>query len=230
MNIFECIRNRRSIRKYTEQPIEFDKLTKIIEAGTFAPSAGNMQNWRFVLVTDKNVIKNVHEHCLHQEVVYNAQALIVVCGLTEKAERLYGLRGKRLYTIQNCACAIQNMLLEAHALGLGTCWVGAFNEDKINSIFNIPENARPQAIITIGYPNEKPKHDRKDLSSVVYFNNYGLKIKDLHLLLRDYSVEWKKQAKTLEESSEKGFKKIAGLIKRWLHNNLKTRKFFDRKL
>lgn len=203
MDVFDCIYNRRSIRKYTEEPVEFDKITKIIDAAAHAPSAGNMQNWRFIIVTDRGLINKLYEHCLQQEVILNAQSVIVICGDIEKAERLYGLRGKRLYTTQNCACAIQNMLLAAHALGLGACWIGAFDESKISTMFDIPDSARPQAIITIGYPAEKPESSRKNLNSVVFFNQHGLKIKDVHLELRDYSVEVEKQLKIAESTGKK---------------------------
>ncbi len=214
METSKAIRTRRSVRKFTQQPVEFDKLAKIIEAGTFAPSAGNIQNWRFILVTDKPVLRELYNHCMNQEVVYNAQAAIIVVGVIDKAERLYGLRGKRLYTVQNCACAVENMLLTAHDQGLGACWIGAFNEDKLSVIFSIPDKARPQAIIALGYPAEKPNFERKDLESVTYFNQYGMKIKNFHLLIRDYSVEWERQSEKIEVESDKG----VGLLRKHLMN------------
>ncbi|MBU1202068.1 MAG: nitroreductase family protein [Nanoarchaeota archaeon] len=231
MNTFECIKTRRSIRKYTQQPVEFDKIAQIIEAGIHAPSAGNMQNWRFIVVTEKNLLKEIYQHCLHQEAVYNAQIAIIVCGVTDKAEMLYGLRGKRLYTVQNCACAIQNMLLAANELGLGACWIGAFDEDKISTVFGIPDNARPQAIITLGYPDEKPVSDRKNLESVTYFNRYKMKIKDLHLLFKDYSVHWEKQAEKVQEVSERGLKRVHKRLKEaWkkTKEHPKVRRFFKK--
>ncbi|MFH1770606.1 MAG: nitroreductase family protein [archaeon] len=215
MELFECIENRRSIRKYTEQPIEFDKITKILNAGLYAPSTGNLQNWRFVLVLEKPLIKKLYHHCMKQEQVYHAQAVIVVCGVTDKAERMYGLRGKRLYTIQNCACAIQNMLLAAHALGIGACWVGAFDEDKVNALIGVPDRARPQAIITLGYPAEEPKSDRKSLEAATYFNSYGMKIKHLHMFLRDYSVEWERRFNKTKETGERQYRTIKEKIKDW---------------
>lgn len=215
MDVFECIRNRRSIRKFTEQPVEFSKLAQVMEAGRWAPSAGNIQNWRFILVNDKSTIKRAYEHCLHQKVVYHAQALIIVCSTPEKAERLYGLRGKRLYTVQNCSASVQNMLLAAHGLGLGACWIGAFNEDDISAMFGIPSNARPQAILAIGYPDEEPESERKDLASFVHFGKYGMKIKDLHMVLRDYSIQWKKSIDSIEEHGEKGLKKLFRKISEW---------------
>ena len=125
-----------------------------MHAGIYAPNAGNIQNWQFILVTDHDRIKSIYQHCLHQEAVHNAQAIIVICGLVNKAERMYGLRGKRLYTVQNCAASAQNMLLAAHSLGLGACWIGAFDEDQISNTFNIPARARPQVILALGYADE----------------------------------------------------------------------------
>jgi len=214
MDVFDAIKTRRTIKKFTHQPVEFDKLARIIEAGTYAPSAGNMQNWRFIVVTDKPILHDLYQHCLQQEAMYNATAAIIVVGVTDKAERLYGLRGKRLYTVQNCAAAIQNMLLAAHTLGLGACWIGAFDEDKINSVFSIPDNARPQAILALGYPDETPGFERKDLESVTYFNQYKMKIKDFHRLIKDYSVEWQRKAINIEENSEKSLVKLKYHLKR----------------
>ena len=216
MDIFQCIYTRRSIRKYTQLPVEFDKLARIIDAGVQAPSAGNIQNWRFILVLEKSLIKQVYEHCLRQEVVYNAQAIIIICGDVAKGERMYGLRGKRLYTTQNCACAVENMLLAAHALDLGACWIGAFDESKIASLFNIPDDIRPQSIISIGHPDEHPESHRKELTSFVYFNEYGNKVKDLHLHIRDYSIEIEKRMKQIEEDGKLVGDTISKRIKRFL--------------
>jgi nitroreductase len=220
MNTIEAIKTRRSIRKYTQQPLEFDKITRIIEAGHYAPSSGNIQNWRFVVITDKKTIRSLYDHCLKQEHVYNAQAIIVVCGEIETAERFYGLRGKRLYTTQNCAAAIQNMLLAAFELGVGACWIGAFDEDKIRVMFNVPENARPQALITLGYPDEEPgPPERDELASVSYFHKYGMRIKDMHLVLRDYSIEWEKQMEFAEERTDRLFDKVKKHAKK-LHEKI----------
>ncbi|GIU69587.1 MAG: NADH dehydrogenase [Candidatus Woesearchaeota archaeon] len=133
METLEAINQRRSIRKYLDKPVEFEKITTIIDSARKAPSAGNLQDWSFIIVTDKNLIKQVASYALEQYWIATAPALIVVCGLPEKHEMYYGLRGKRLYNIQDCAAAIENILLSATDLGLGTCWVGAFEEEKIRT-------------------------------------------------------------------------------------------------
>ncbi|NQU97894.1 nitroreductase family protein [Candidatus Woesearchaeota archaeon] len=220
MDTLECIKSRTSIRKFTEQPVEFGKISKILEAGSRAPSAGNLQNWRFILVTEKPLLRELHNHCMQQEAIYHAQAAIIICGMTNKAERMYGLRGKRLYTVQNCACVAENMLLAAHAQGLGACWIGAFDEDKVDNLFGISDNledGRPQIIIALGYPAEEPKPTvRQDLASISYFNKFALKIKDPHLTFRDYSIHWQKQARNLDYASERWSKKLKELGKKLL--------------
>jgi nitroreductase len=208
MDIFDCIRTRRSIRSYSTKPVEFDKILAICEAGHNAPSAGNLQNWRFIILTDRQTIASLPQHCLNQEFVA-APVVIVIASQNEDLEKHYGIRGSRLYAIQNCSAAIQNMLLAAHALGLGACWVGAFDEEKIGEICKIPSQARPQAILTLGYPQEDPptKILRK-LDDVVRFNTFDSRIKDLNHELRFYSDEIEKKTKEVGTIVQKGKKNI----------------------
>lgn len=194
MDTLEAIETRRSVRKYLDRPVEFEKLTTILDAARKAPSAGNLQTWRFVMVTEKNLIKQVATYSVEQYWIATAPVLILVCTVPEKHELYYGLRGKRLYAVQDCAAAIQNLMLAATDLGLGTCWVGAFEEDKIKSLFEIPPDIRPQAIITLGYPDEVLEPRVLDpIENQVYFNRWGMRVEKLHIVLRDYSVEWQKQ-------------------------------------
>ena len=138
-----------------------------------------------------------------------AQAMICVVSNEERCERQFGLRGKRLYTVQSNAAAIENMLLAAHSLGLAACWVGAFDEEYISSTLGIPDTCRPQAIITIGYSDEKPEEkELSSLQSCVYFNQFGNRIEKVHLVLRDYSVEWEQQADKLKPNLKQGVDKI----------------------
>ncbi len=217
MNTLECIRTRKTIRKYTDQPVEFDKLTLMLDAGAQAPSSGNIQNWKFCLIIDKSLIQALYEPCARQGCVSGAQAIIIVVGKPHQADRFYGVRGSRLYTIQNCAAAVENMLLAAHELGLGACWVGAFDEDKVAEIVGISEEGRTQAIITIGYPAEDPKKPaRSPLESMTYFNGYGgqaPKLKKAHMYLKDYSIEWERYIKNAEPKIEKGAETIHKHIK-----------------
>lgn len=157
MEVFDAIRSRRSIRKYKDKQVPWDNIVTIMQAGKYAPSAGNLQNWKFIVVKSDAKRNAIAKACLQQEWMEVAPIYIVVIAEPEKAERYYGTRGARLYTIQGCAAAIENMLLTAHSLGLGSCWVGAFDEDEIFRILNLPEEKTVQGIITIGYADEAPE-------------------------------------------------------------------------
>ncbi|MBN2459878.1 nitroreductase family protein [Candidatus Woesearchaeota archaeon] len=194
MDAMECISTRRSIRRFLNVPVDFETIMTIVEAGSLAPSSGNMQDWKFIVVDNKELMAKICEHSLGQECVYNAAFLIVICSDPEQTELHYGLRGARLYTVQNCAAAAQNMLLAAHAIGLGGTWVGAFDEEKMREILDIPRSARPQAILAFGYADEVPDHKRvKDLRVITYFNAYGTTVRNMHHVLKDYSLDWEQR-------------------------------------
>lgn len=214
MDVFECIQSRRSVRNYSSRKISFDDLTRIIEAGTKAPSAGNLQDYRFIIVNDRAKIDLLAEHCNEQFWIASAPLLIVVCVDTEKTEAYYGLRGQRLYATQNVAAAAQNILLAAHALGIGSCWVGAFNEEFVSDEFGIPSKVRPQVIISLGYADGPldPKVEN-DISSMVFFNKYGAKIENMNLLLREYSKEFDKVLSSADKSLNKSFGSFKGKLK-----------------
>ncbi|MBN1274844.1 nitroreductase family protein [Candidatus Woesearchaeota archaeon] len=209
MDALWAIKTRRSIRSYLQKPVEFDKVTAVIEAAHYAPSAGNLQDWKFIIITDKAARHAIAEHCLEQHWMAHAPVYIVVCSNEERTEMRYGLRGKRLYSVQSCAAATENMLLAAHALGLGACWVGAFDEDYLDRTLNIPDTARAQAIVTLGYTDEQPgEKELTSLDSAVYFGTYGIPYEKPHLILKDYSVEWEQQAQKAKPALEKGIASI----------------------
>jgi len=173
MEVFEAIRSRRSVRKYKDKQVPWDNIVTIMQAGKYAPSAGNLQNWKFIVVKSDAKRKSITKACLQQEWMELAPVYIVVIAEPEKAERFYGSRGARLYTIQGCAAAIENMLLTAHSLGLGACWIGAFDEDEIWRILNLPEEKSVQAVITIGYADENPESPPKNrIEHVMFFEKW----------------------------------------------------------
>ncbi len=194
-DVFWAIANRRSVTRFLPRPLEMDKILQIVQAGALAPSSGNIQNWSFIVVTDLERIRGLYHHTLDQEPFLSATAAVIVVGDEAHADRLYGLRGKRLYTVQNCAAAMQNMLLAATALGVGSVWIGAFDEDRIGSLFGIPSTSRPQSIILLGYPEIVPEpKERKPLDTLVYFNSFGNRVQRPHLVLYDWATEWRLQA------------------------------------
>jgi nitroreductase len=209
METLDSIFNRRSVRRYLDRPVEFEKITTIIDAARHAPSAGNLQDWRFVIVTEKSLIKQIADYSVEQYWIQSAPVVIIVCAAPEKHEMYYGLRGKRLYNIQDCAASIQNILLAATDLGLGSCWIGAFEEDKLRSLMEIPPDIRPQAILTIGYADESPgERSLVPIENVTYFNRYGVKIEKLHIVLRDYSEEWQRQGRNIKEKLNSYWEKL----------------------
>lgn len=184
METEECILTRRSVRKFKNVKVDFEKIGRILEAGRAAPSAGNVQNWMFIVVDDENKIKAIAEACFNQYWIANAPILIVICGKPQEVERHYGIRGERLYSVQNCAAAAENMLLMAHDQGLGSCWIGAFDEDKVKDILGIVKEARPQVLLPIGYADEEPLIPSKyKLDNVVYFNKWWGRVKDVDVFL-----------------------------------------------
>ena len=176
MELDEVLKERKSVRKFKNLDVPWYIISECLEAAIEAPSSGNVQNWRFTFVRNRATIEKIAKLCDEQYWLLKAPVLIVVCSDLVKIKRLFGVRGEALYAVQNCAAAIENMLLKSHELGLGTAWIGAFDEDKLREILDIGASARPQAIFALGYPDtyeEKPK--REPLENVVFFEKYGQK-------------------------------------------------------
>ncbi len=193
MVILNIIKGRRSIRRYKIQDIPYEKILEILEAGIWAPSSGNLQNWYFIVVKDPKKRKQLAEASMGQGFVYEAPVVIVVCSDTKKVEYFYGSRGK-FYAIQNVAAAIQNILLEAWSEGIGTCWIGAFDEKRVKEILEIPKDIEVHALVTLGYPDESPSSDRQPLREKVFFERWGNRVyipKLYPLLEKLEDLNWK---------------------------------------
>ena len=171
MEFFEAVSARRSIRQFKDSPIADDVVEKILNAGIEAPSAGNGQSWHFIVVRDDEIKHRLAVDACQQNFIRQAPVLIVVCADLEGAERTYGSRGRDLYSIQNTAAAVENMLLSITALGLSSCWIGAFDEKRASEIISLPKNLRPVAMLPIGYSNEPAKRvpPKRKLSEVVSY-------------------------------------------------------------
>lgn len=157
MDIFEAFRDRRSVRKYLDLPVEWDKVGSVVEAGRLAPSSGNLQTWKFIIVRDLAKRKAIAEASAQQFWMEQAPVHIVIVGVLDKHRRFFGERGEQLYVIQDCAMAAMQMMLAAHALGLGSCFVSSISEDKIGEVILIRGNGRPMGVVTLGYSAEIPK-------------------------------------------------------------------------
>jgi nitroreductase len=174
MDIFETIRQRRSIRSYTDEEVTEEEITTLLEAAIRAPSACDRQTWRFVIVRRTQTVDILYRAASystqHQTFVKKAPVIIVVCADIRPYKRTpYRERGESLFALQETAAAIQNLLLAACALNLAACWVGLIDEEVIKQALKIPKGVRPVAIIPIGHTKSKTKPTaRKPLEEVVY--------------------------------------------------------------
>ena len=186
MDTLECIATRRSIRRFLDIPVEFEKIGNILDSARYAPSAGNLQDWKFILITDEKMRAEIARTCVEQFWIASAPVQIIVCTEPEKTKRFYGVHGEK-YSIQNGAAVIQNMLLAAHAQGLGSCWVGAFEDEAIKRSLSIPDDVIIQGIIPVGYPDEKvPTPLRFTLENTTFIESWGNRIKDIAAYMEWY--------------------------------------------
>lgn len=170
MNILDVIKQRRSVRDFTDRKIPDDAVDVLVEALRWAPSAGNLQSRKFYFVFNETVRNKLAQTGFKQEFVsFIARAPLVVVACADlRISSRYGERGAQLYCIQDTAASVQNLLLAAHYLGLGTCWIGAFREEKVREVLNLQDNLRPVVIIPVGYPARIPKApDRVPRTDVV---------------------------------------------------------------
>jgi nitroreductase len=162
MDFLELCKSRRSVRRYEEKEVPEDAILKILEAGRWAPSGLNNQPWKFMVVRKREKINELAEFTKYKHIVERAKALIVVfLDLDEMYDRIKD--------VQAIGASIQNMLLEAHNLGLGSCWIGEVlnRKEKVEEFLGVPENLELMAFITLGYPSEAPKSSRKNLEEIL---------------------------------------------------------------
>ena len=165
MNVFEAIRKRCSVRSFLDMSIDEDVLLSVLEAGRLAPSAKNRQEWRFIVVRDDEVRRRIGEAANGQSFVGKAPVVLVACGVVDG----YVMScGQPSYPI-DVAIALDHISLAAVECGLGTCWIGAFNEDKVKDILGIPKDVRVVELMPIGYPAHQTikEKNRLHISKIV---------------------------------------------------------------
>ncbi len=168
--VLNLIRNRGSIRSYKDKPIPRQELLNIVESARLAQSAANRQPWEFILVTDTSTKKGLVSAARNQAFVGEAAA-VIVCLADPKRSAKVGVFDAFLIDL---AIAIENMALTAWELGIGSCWIGAFDEEKVKKMFNIPANLRVVSLLTLGYPNEQPRgKNRRPLDEILHYEKYG---------------------------------------------------------
>ena len=173
MDFFEVIKLRRSIRAYTDAEVSEKTVEKLIDAARLAPSAGDIQPWEFIVIRRPEIKRGLAAAALNQTFIEEAPVVIVVCADENRSRRGYGGRGASLYCIQDTAAATENLLLAACALGLGACWIGAFYEEEVGTIMNLPKGVRPIAIVPIGYPAERPaSRYKRPLEEIIHHETF----------------------------------------------------------
>ncbi len=170
MDVFTAISQRYSVRAYKATDVEEDKLKKILGAARLSPSASNRQEWKFIVVKNKETKRELAKAAFGQSFIGEAPIVIVACGTEPKAIMDCG---QPAYTV-DVSIAFAYMILQAYELGLGTCWIGAFKEDEAKEILSIPEHVRVVAMTPLGYPNQRPSlKSRKKLDQIICFEKYA---------------------------------------------------------
>lgn len=167
MDIVGALRERFSCRSFRPEPVSREHLFVVLDAARWAPSAGNLQPWRFLVVQTGEVRHELARAAFGQGFIAAAPAVIVVCAVPRESGRVYGERGRDLYCLQDTAAATQNLLVAATASGLGACWVGAFDEAAVARALGLAADWRPVAMVPIGHPAERSgRRSRRALEAV----------------------------------------------------------------
>jgi nitroreductase len=181
MTFLELVRHRKSVRNFLDTPVEKEKVMMCLEAARFAPSASNSQPWKFIVVDDKETKNRLCDSTFSGIYLLNSfckTAPVIIAVVSEKSNflvRIGGMfRGTQYYLI-DIGIACEHFVLEAEDLGLGTCWIGWFNENGVKSVLNIPRDKKIDILIALGYfsrDSRGPEHGREPLDKIASFNQY----------------------------------------------------------
>jgi nitroreductase len=168
MDVFDAIMGRRSIRQFTDDPIGKEQLERLLEAGRWAPSGGNEQNWRFVVVTSPPQRELIRKFA--PGIFAMPAAFIVICADKEPDANSW----KEALYVADCSIAAQNIMLAAYEMGIGTCVALSYAKVAIAEILDLPENVEPMLVVTLGYPAEDPEPPpRLELKEIAFIDEYG---------------------------------------------------------
>lgn len=169
MNVIEAIKTRRSVRKYKPESIQEEHLKTILEAARLAPSAGNKQPWKFIVVRDKETKMKLAEKARKQLWIGDAGVIVVALAMDKKDPTIYERWAER-----DVMTAVEHMVLSSWELGYGTCWIGAFEQKDIKEVLEIPEKMTVINLLPIGVPDQKPEpRGRKAFSEIFFAEKYG---------------------------------------------------------
>ncbi len=170
MNILEALKKRRSIRSFTEQKVEKEKIEILLQSAMYAPSAVNKQPWHFIVIDDRNIMEEIMKIHPNSKMFETATLGILVCGDLQ-------MQHGNGYWMADCGAATQNILLAATASELGSCWVGVFpREDRMKAfkeLFSLPAHVEAFALVALGYPAEEKKTPERYRPERVFLNTWG---------------------------------------------------------
>jgi len=171
MSVLEVIRQRRSVRVYNNDPIPEESLLRVLEAARLAPSGKNLQPWKFVVVQDGSLKKKLAIASNDQEFIADAPLIIVACGFPDECYRAMG-RYMKSWPV-DVTIALEHMILQAQEEGLGTCWIGSFEEEEVKSLLAVPQEVKVLALTPLGYPAEEPEfRGRKSLEKIISYDSF----------------------------------------------------------
>lgn len=174
MKVEEAINERHSVRRFSSKKPNYREIIEAVDAANKTPLAGNICTLRFIVVSDKEKIKELAE-ASQQDFISQASYIVVVCSSNKEIERFYDERGL-MYSRQQAGAAIENFLLRITELGLASCWIGAFSDSSVKNILSIPDNIEVEALLPVGYEFGKTKQRKKPkLDAVLFFDKYGNK-------------------------------------------------------
>ncbi|VVB84019.1 Coenzyme F420:L-glutamate ligase [uncultured archaeon] len=173
MELDKAIKERHSVRKFSDKKPNWRKIIECIDAARYASMAGNNYTLKFIMIDDEEKINKISEAC-QQPFISKAKFLVVACSNPSRTVNEYGKSGEA-WTRQQAGAAIQNFILKIVESGLSTCWIGYFVEEHIKKVLDIPKEINVEAVFPIGFEFEKPKTRRLkiDLDRILYFNKYG---------------------------------------------------------
>ncbi|MCX7832203.1 MAG: nitroreductase family protein [Actinobacteria bacterium] len=163
------MRKRRSVRAFLNEDVPLETILEILEEAILAPSAGNLQPWRFIVIGNQELKFQLTQSAFAQRFIAQAPWVVAVVAKVDESAAVYGERGKNLYAIQDTAALIMLILLSATNRDLGACWVGAFDDDKVSEILGVKPGERVVALVPIGKPARTPEvpSSRKELSEII---------------------------------------------------------------
>jgi len=170
MDAIEALLTRKMVRSFTKQPLMDDQVDTLLKVMVAAPSGGNREPWRIVVVQDQKVKEALAAAAFGQQFITQAPVVFVVSRVPSESEERYGARGRDLYSFQDTAAMVENLLVAAHAMGLAACWVGAFTDEAVAKAVKCRQGVLPVAVIPVGYADKaSTKPPRRPMGEVVQF-------------------------------------------------------------